>query len=88
MTEPCVNTSTDLSTTEMCHLKIMKYRAFQVHVVVENVAKLDVVWCLYLCVCVIFVVSFAALPVRFTVCTGSVVVSLYDAHETGTLVCN
>jgi len=81
-------TSVDPSTTGMCHLKTTKFRAFQVDVVVENVEKLDVGLCLYLCVCVVFVVSLVALPVRFTVCAGSVVVSLYDTHEAEILGCN
>jgi len=88
MTEHYISTSIDLSTTALCHLQITKYRSFQVDVVVENVEKLDVGCCLYLLVCVIFVESLAALPVRFTVCKGSVVVSLYDTHEAEILGCN
>lgn len=84
MTEHHINTSADLNTTGMCHLNITRYRAFQAHVFVENVEKLDVGWCLYLYVCVIFVVSLAALPVRFAVCTGSAVVSLYNTHKVET----
>jgi hypothetical protein len=85
MTEHYINISTDMSTTGMCHLKITTYHAFLVHVFVENVDKLDVGWCLYLCVCV---VSRAALPVRFAFCTGIAVVSVYDTHESETLGCN
>jgi len=88
MTEHYINTPTDLSTTGMYHLMITKYHAFQVDLVVENVEKLEGGLSLHLCVCVIFVVSLAALPVRFAVCTVSVVVSLYDTHKAETLRCN
>jgi hypothetical protein len=66
------------------HVKqIMKRRALQVYVVVENVENLDVGWRLFmwLCVCV---VSLAVLRVRFPVCSECLVVSLYDTHEAKT----
>jgi hypothetical protein len=56
--------------------QITKCHALQVHVVFGN---LDVGWCV--CVCV---VSLAALRVRFPVCSGGSVVSLYDTHEAET----
>jgi hypothetical protein len=72
----------------MCHLKIMKYHAFQVNVVVEHFENSDVRWNLHLCVSVIFVVSLAALQVRLPLCSGYLLMSLYYTHETETLGCN
>ena len=69
-------------TKTMSH--ITKCRAFQVHVDVENIENLDVGWCLYLCVCVcVYVVSLAALRVRFPVWSGGLIVSLYGRNEAG-----
>jgi hypothetical protein len=51
-------------------------QAVQVHVVVENVWNLDAGWCLCICVC------------RFQVCSGGLVVFLYDTHEAESLARN
>ena len=60
--------------------QITKCHGFQVHVVVGNVEISEIGWCLCICVCVC-VMSLAALQVRFPVCSGGLVVSLYDTHE-------
>jgi hypothetical protein len=64
--------------------QITKCHALQVYVAVEN---LDVMWCVCVsvCVCVVCVMSLAALRVRFPICSGGLVVSLYDTHEADTL---
>jgi hypothetical protein len=59
--------------------QIRKRHEFQV----KNVETLDFGWCVCVCVCV--VVSLAALPVRYPVCSGGLVVSVYDTHEADTL---
>jgi len=69
------------------HMKqISKCHAFQVYVVIKNVHTLDDGWCLCICaracVCVcVWVVSLAALRVRFPVSSGGLYVSMSDTTE-------
>jgi hypothetical protein len=66
------------------HMKqFTKCQALQVYVVVENVENVEnlgVGWC----VCV-YVMSLAALRIRFPVCSEGLVMPLYDTHEAETL---
>jgi hypothetical protein len=67
--------------------QITKLHALQVYVVVKKVENLRH-WVVFVCVCVracACVVSLAVLRFRFSVCSGGLVVSLYDTHEAHTL---